>query len=58
MDNEKVTDIKTGKIVGVLELDKDQLKFIDEAFSQIGSKRETAQAFAGLCNQLDKLKAE
>ncbi len=58
MQDDKVTDIKKGKIVGSLELNAAQLKFLDDAFNQIGSKRDTAQAFAGLCEQIDKIKAE
>ena len=58
MDNEKVTDIKKGKIVGTLELTAGQIKFLDSAFDQVGAKRDTAAAFAGLCEQLEKIKAE
>lgn len=58
MGSENVTDIKKGKIVGTLDLNANQVKFLDEAFNQLGAKRDQAAAFAGLCEQLDKIKAE
>ncbi len=58
MSQENVTDIKSAKIVGTLELNKAQVAFLDQAFDQLGAKRDTADAFAGLCQQLDKIKGE
>ncbi len=58
MSQENVTDIKKGKIVGTLELNQAQVKFLDSAFDQLGAKRDTAEAFAGLCQQLEKIKGE
>lgn len=58
MRDENVTDIKSAKIVGTLNLTKAQVAFLDSAFDQLGAKRDTANAFAGLCEQLDKIKGE
>jgi hypothetical protein len=58
MQDEKVTDIKKGKIVGTLDLNAGELKFLDEAFGQLGAKRDQAAAFASLCEKIDKLKGE
>lgn len=57
MRDETVTDINKGKIVGTLEVTAAELNFLDNAFTQLGAKRDTAEAFAGLCRKIDKLKA-
>lgn len=58
MSQENVTDIKSAKIIGTLDVTADELKFLDQAFDQLGAKRDTAEAFAGLCKKLNKLKGE